>query len=666
MSVVTSFSHVSLGQRVIFGSGAAGANLAAEAERLAARRPLVIASVRERTRAEVICAGLAGVAWFDDVRPHVPVGVADAARAAAAEHRADLLVCVGGGSTTGLAKAVALTSGLPVVAVPTTYAGSEATDVWGLTEDRTKTTGSDPRVLPVAVIYDPSLTLTLPAEESVASGLNALAHCIDSLWAPAGDPINRALALEGARALARALPAIHVAPDDLAGREQALYGSYLAAAAFASAGSGLHHKICHVLGGTFGLPHAQTHAVILRHVLALNAPAVPELAGRLADALGSESIPLPLGSPPEGDPAVRAIEALNALYGAVGAPTRLADYGFSESGIGEATRRIVAAAPASNPVPVTETAIATLLAAALTGEAPGAGDAATEQARREAELVRQVVDSFARTPDPRLRLLLQALTRHLHAYVREVRLTEPEWQRAIAFLTDAGHLTDERRQEFILLSDVLGISMQTIAVNNPAAADATEATVFGPFFVADAPAIEQGGDIAGGAAGMPCWVEGTVSDTDGNAVPGARIEVWEADADGFYDVQYGDGRVTGRAHLESDSDGTYRFWALQPTPYPIPDDGPVGRLLAAADRSPVRAAHLHFMVTAPRYRTLVTHIFVRDDPQLEIGDSVFGVKESLISDFEAQPPGTPAPDGRDLGGAAWSRTRFDIVLARLG
>lgn len=286
-----------------------------------------------------------------------------------------------------------------------------------------------------------------------------------------------------------------------------------------------------------------------------------------------------------------------------------------------------------------------------------------EQTAVEEDLIERVLASFAQTQDPRLKTVMESLTRHLHAFIRDVRLTEDEWNAAIEFLTAVGHITDDRRQEFVLLSDVLGASMQTIAVNNEAYENATEATVFGPFFVEDAPEIPIGGDIAGGASGQPCWVEGTVTDTAGNPVPGARIEVWEADDDGFYDVQYTDGRVAGRAHLRSDDDGRYAFWGLTPTPYPIPHDGPVGQLLEKVGRSPVRAAHLHFMVTAPQLRTLVTHIFVTGDPQLEIGDSVFGVKDSLIKDFVEQPAGTPGPDGRDLGDQTWARARFDIVLA---
>ena len=296
---------------------------------------------------------------------------------------------------------------------------------------------------------------------------------------------------------------------------------------------------------------------------------------------------------------------------------------------------------------------------------PTAGISPQQQAVED-DIVRTVLASFENTSDPRLRLLMQALTRHLHAFIREVRLTEAEWSAAIRFLTEAGDITNDRRQEFVLLSDVLGASMQTVAVNNEAYANATEATVFGPFFVEDSPTIDIGGDIAAGAPGQPCWIEGQVTGTDGQPVPGARIEVWEADEDGLYDVQYADQRVSCRARLHSDGEGRYAFWGLTPTPYPIPHDGPVGKMLEATGRSPMRASHLHFMVSAPEKRTLITHIFVRGDRQIEIGDSVFGVKESLIKDFHEQSPGTPTPDGRDLGGRTWTRARFDIVLAPAG
>ncbi|MGZ4649129.1 MAG: dioxygenase family protein [Kineosporiaceae bacterium] len=285
-----------------------------------------------------------------------------------------------------------------------------------------------------------------------------------------------------------------------------------------------------------------------------------------------------------------------------------------------------------------------------------------EQRDRESRLVERVVAAFDDTADPRLKELMQALTRHLHAFLREVRLTEDEWRRAVEFLTAVGHITDDRRQEFILLSDVLGASMQVITINNEAYENATEATVVGPFFVEGSPQVQLGGDVAAAAAGQPCWVEGRVTATDGHPVPRARIEVWEADEDGFYDVQYGDDRIAARGHLYTDDDGRYRFWAVTPTPYPIPHDGPVGALLAAVGRSPMRASHLHFMVRAPGLRTLVTHIFVSGDELLE-RDSVFGVRDSLVMDFEPQPPGTPTPDGRDLGARDWSRVTFDVILA---
>ena len=299
-----------------------------------------------------------------------------------------------------------------------------------------------------------------------------------------------------------------------------------------------------------------------------------------------------------------------------------------------------------------------------TGTHPPAREISAEQSAREEALIGQVVASFGDAPSARLREVLQALTRHLHAFVRETRLSTEEWAAGIEFLTRCGHITDQRRQEFILLSDVLGVSMQTIAVNNEAYRDATEATVFGPFFVDGSPEIPIGGDAAGGAAGEPCWVAGTVRDTGGEPVAGARIEVWEADENGFYDVQYGDDRTAGRAHLHSDDQGRFAFWAVTPTPYPIPDDGPVGDLLTATARSPMRASHLHFMVSADGLHTLVTHIFVRGCEYLG-RDSVFGVKESLIKDFQRQEAGTPTPDGRPVDGT-WSTTTFDIVLAPAG
>jgi alcohol dehydrogenase class IV/protocatechuate 3,4-dioxygenase beta subunit len=637
------FSHETLGQRVRFATGAAPEAVREEVERLGASRVMLIASAREGAGAGPIADGLPVVLRYDEVVMHVPVAVAERARAAAAAHDVDVIVSVGGGSTVGLAKAVALTSGLPIVAVPTTYAGSEATDVWGLTEQGVKTTGTDPRVLPRAVIYDAGLTLTLPLDLSVASGLNALAHCVDALWAPRADPVNAGTASEGIRALAEGLPQIVQDPQALAGREQTLFGAYLSAVAFASAGSGLHHKIAHVLGGKYNLPHAPTHAVVLPHVLALNAPAAPQAAERIARALGSGS----------------ALDGLLELYRRLAAPQALREYGFTEDQIPAAAEAVLAVVPPSNPAPLTADVLERLLHDAWEGREPSAPD---DQFSREETLLRRVLASFEDTPDPRLRQVMHSLVQHAHGFLRDVRLTEQEWQQGIDFLTAVGHLTDERRQEFILLSDTLGLSMQTITINQVASRTATEATVFGPFFVEDSPRIGLGGDLAGGAPGRPCWVEGNVTGTDGTPVPGARIEVWEADESGLYDVQYDDGRTSGRAHLFSDADGGFRFWAITPTPYPIPHDGPVGAMLAATGRSPMRASHLHFMVSAEGRHTLVTHIFVRGDELLGT-DSVFGVKDSLVQDFREQPAGSPTPDGRNLNDQTWSRVRFDIVLA---
>ncbi|MER5753767.1 maleylacetate reductase [Streptomyces sp. NPDC002088] len=348
------FEHETLAQRVRFAPGDAPTAVRAEVERLGGSRVMVIASATENDLAGKVTAELPVVLCHDEVLMHVPVAAAERARAAAAAHEVDLIVSVGGGSTTGLAKAIALTSGLPIVAVPTTYAGSEVTSVWGLTEGARKTTGSDPRVLPRSVVYDAALTLSLPVAMSVASGLNALAHCVDSMWAPRTDPVDRVLAGEGIRALAAGLPDVVGDPAGLPGREQVLYGAYLSAVAFSSAGSGLHHKICHVLGGAYNLPHAQTHAVVLPYVLAFNAPAAPEAARRIADAFGATS----------------AVEGLQRLRRAVDAPTALRDYGFAEEHIEDAVHAILEAVPVNNPRPVTADSLRQLLRAAWAGADP--------------------------------------------------------------------------------------------------------------------------------------------------------------------------------------------------------------------------------------------------------------------------------------------------------
>jgi maleylacetate reductase len=348
------FIHDTLPQRVCFGSGEAAAHVTVQAAELGATRIMLIAAKPETQLADMIAGDLPVALRHDDVVMHVPVEVAERAREAAAANGVDALVSVGGGSTTGLAKAIAMTTGLPIIAVPTTYAGSEATPVWGLTEGAKKTTGIDAKVLPRVIVYDAALTMSLPVDMSVASGLNALAHCVDSLWGPTADPINAAFAAEGIRSLSEGLPRVVADPMDLVGREYALYAAYLSAAAFASAGSGLHHKICHVLGGKYNLPHAQTHATVLPYVLAFNAPAAPDAERRIAAAFGSAS----------------AIDGLVALKHELNAPHALADYGFAEDSIAEAAKAILPSVPASNPRPVTVEDLETLLRAAQAGTDP--------------------------------------------------------------------------------------------------------------------------------------------------------------------------------------------------------------------------------------------------------------------------------------------------------
>ncbi|GAA4102589.1 maleylacetate reductase [Nonomuraea soli] len=350
----TAFTHTALPGRVVFGRGTARTALAAELDALQARRILLIAGPAEAALARELCAPFADriAATFTEVRPHVPLEAAERARQAAAG--ADAVLSIGGGSTTGTAKAVALTTGLPIAAVPTTYAGSEVTPVWGLTQDGRKTTGTDPRVLPRTVVYDPDLTLTLPVPLSAASGLNAMAHCVEAFWAPHRSPVSSAVAAEGIRALAAGLPAVATDPTDLAARTDLLLGAYLAGTAFAAAGSGLHHKICHVLGGAFDLPHAETHAIVLPHVLAFNAPAAPDALARISIAYGRP------------DPAA----GLHDLGLRLGLPTGLRELGLREDDLDTVLDGILAVVPSDNPRPVTAAGLRTLLHAAWAGAHP--------------------------------------------------------------------------------------------------------------------------------------------------------------------------------------------------------------------------------------------------------------------------------------------------------
>jgi hydroxyquinol 1,2-dioxygenase len=275
-------------------------------------------------------------------------------------------------------------------------------------------------------------------------------------------------------------------------------------------------------------------------------------------------------------------------------------------------------------------------------------------------LTAAVLASFDSSRSERFGEIMRGLVRHLHAFVSEVELTEEEWFAGIDFLSRTGHITDDQRQEFVLASDVLGISMLVIGINNRRSAGATESTVFGPFFVEGSPRFDNGADIANGAPGQPCLMQGRVLSVTGDPIAGARIEVWQADDHGFYDVQYRDlDAPRGRGHLFSDDHGRWWFWSVRPEAYPIPDDGPVGELLQAAGRSPMRPAHVHFMVSADGHDTLITHVFDEVDEHLDT-DAVFGVKDQLLTSFERHEPGT-APDGTRVD-VPYHTMRYDLVL----
>jgi hydroxyquinol 1,2-dioxygenase len=250
--------------------------------------------------------------------------------------------------------------------------------------------------------------------------------------------------------------------------------------------------------------------------------------------------------------------------------------------------------------------------------------------------------------DPRIKQISEALVRHLHAFVREVRPTQQEWEQGIDFLTRTGHMCDDKRQEFILLSDALGVSMLVDAINHPTPEGATETTVLGPFYVQAAPDKALGDDISGGMEGEPLLVTGSVSSSDGKPLAGATIDVWHSDDDGYYDVQQLEkiGDLAMRARFHADDNGRFHFWSIKPAAYPIPHDGPVGQMLEAQGRHPWRPAHVHFMISAPGHEQLVTHVFVAGDKYLD-SDVVFGVKDSLIREFVRREAGTAA-DGRRL------------------
>lgn len=355
---VMPFQHESLPGRVIFGAGSVD-QVAAETESMGLQRLMVIATRSARVGGDLVADGLGArlALPFHDVRQHVPDELAATARAAAAETGVDGIVAVGGGSTIGLAKAVGVTTGVPILAVPTTYSGSEMTPIFGVTGLH-KRTGRDLRALPQVVFYDPSLTVSLPPATTAASGFNALAHCVEALYSPGVDPLVALQAEEGMRALSGALPAAVADPSDISARGWAMYGAYLAGSALAVAGTGLQHKLCHVLGGTFGLDHAAAHAVMLPYVAAFNAPAAPEALACVAVSLG--------GRP---DPGAAAGQ-LHELAQATGAPTSLAAIGMSPTGIDQAAEMAMATVGEGNPRPVSVPALRQLLQAALDGRAP--------------------------------------------------------------------------------------------------------------------------------------------------------------------------------------------------------------------------------------------------------------------------------------------------------
>jgi alcohol dehydrogenase class IV len=358
------FTYDALPGRVIFGVGSSRTQLAAEIERMGLSRLLLIASRRDERLLGALTHSFSTrvVGSFHDVRPHVPIETAQAARAVAAEVQADGMLALGGGSAIGTAKAVALETPLPIVAVPTTYAGSEMTPIYGLTTAQRKQTGRSLAVLPRLVIYDPQLTISLPSSISGPSAINALAHCVEAFYGPGANPITALIAEEGIRALARGVPLAVAEPENLAGRSDTLYGAYLAGAALAAAGTGLHHKICHVLGGAYNLPHAELHTVILPRATAYNEPAMPEIAERIVRAMGGS------------DGCRNAAGAIFDLAAAIGAPTALKDIGMRVEDLDEAFPLIAEQFPKDNPRPFDEHALRTLLEGAFWGRHPGPGE----------------------------------------------------------------------------------------------------------------------------------------------------------------------------------------------------------------------------------------------------------------------------------------------------
>lgn len=342
------FVYDILPSRVVFGAGSFS-RVPEEIDKLGANRVLVLSTPAQRERGAELASRLGARAAM-----HVPIETAQAARDAADHVGADCCVSIGGGSATGLAKAIALVFNIPILAVPTTYAGSEMTPIWGLTEGGVKNIGRDPRVLPKTVIYDPELTLSLPPQLTATSAMNAIAHCVEALYAKDANPMISMLAEEGIRAFARSLPHVMKDPGHLDARADALYGAWLGGLSLAAVGMALHHKLCHVLGGTFHLPHAETHSVVLPHAVAYNAPAAPEAMGRVERGLAATS---------------SAARGLYDLAASLGAPLSLQALGLKAEDL-ERVADLALQNPIYNPRPVTREGILKLLNDAFAGRRP--------------------------------------------------------------------------------------------------------------------------------------------------------------------------------------------------------------------------------------------------------------------------------------------------------
>jgi maleylacetate reductase len=350
---MNNFIYEGLSTRVIFGVGSL-MSLPAEVSRLGSKA-LVLSTPQQRQDAEEAVQKLGGLAVgvYDQAVMHVPVETARAAQAEAKRLGADVYVAIGGGSTTGLGKAIALEFGCPILAVPTTYAGSEMTPIWGLTEGGVKKTGRDTKVLPRTVIYDPTLTVSLPPMLSATSGMNAIAHAVEALYAQNRNPIISLMAEESIRALAHSLPKLMKAPKDLETRSEALYGAWLAGISLGSVGMALHHKLCHTLGGSFNLPHSEVHTVIIPHATAYNREGAPEAMKRIAGALGHSD----------------AAEGLYELEVTLGTPTKLSEIGMKYEDLDRAAD-LASQNPYYNPRPVTRDGIRALLEEAFLGSRP--------------------------------------------------------------------------------------------------------------------------------------------------------------------------------------------------------------------------------------------------------------------------------------------------------